>query len=91
MDKLTEFQSKIDEINSQILNLIVKRNQIVKKIGQYKKEKNLPVYNFKREQEIYDKFVGSAEKKGLNRSFVKRLFSLILWHSKKDQGEDEDE
>ncbi len=82
MNKLKELHLKIDEINSKILNLIVKRNQIVKKIGKHKKEKNLPIYNLKREKEIYNKMEISAKRKGINRKFIRKLFGLILKQSK---------
>ena len=83
MNKLKELQSKIDEINSKILNLVVKRNQIVKKVKEYKKQENLPIYNPKREKEIYEKMRKAAEKKNLNKKFVRKLFSLIIKQSKK--------
>ena len=83
MNKLKELQSKIDEVNSKILNLIIKRNQIVKKVGKYKKEKNIPIYDSKREKEIHRKMQKSAEKKNLNKKFVKKLFNLIIKQSKK--------
>lgn len=85
MDKLSELRFKIDQINSQILNLIIKRNQIARKIGEYKKEKNLPVNNFEREKEIYENIMASARRKGLNRNFVRRLFDLIFKQSKREQ------
>ena len=85
MNKLKELQSKIDEVNSQILNLIVKRNQIVKKIGKHKKEKNLPISNLKKEKEIFNKLMISAERKGLNTKFISKLFTLILKQSKVEQ------
>jgi chorismate mutase len=83
MNKLKELQSKIDEINSKILNLVIKRNQIVKKIKEHKKEKNLPVYNPKREKDIHKKMQKAAEKKNLNKKFVRKLFSLIIKQSRK--------
>ena len=83
MNKLLELQSKIDDINSKILNLIVQRNQIVKKIGEYKKQKNLPIYNPKREEEIHKKMRNAAERKNLNKKFVKKLFNLIIKQSRR--------
>ena len=85
MNKLFELQSKIDEINSQILNLIIKRNQIVKKIGEYKKQKNLPIFDSRRERDIHKKVEISAKKKGLDRRFVGKLFDLILTQSKTEE------
>jgi len=85
MDKLKEFHLKIDEINSQILNLIVKRNQIVKKVFEYKKQNNLPIYNPKREKETYEKYMSCAKNKNLDKFFVHRLFKTIMEQSKKEQ------
>ncbi len=85
MNKLSEWHLKIDEINSQILNLIVKRNQIVKKIGRHKKQDNIPICNLKREKEIHKKMKKIAEKKNIDKKFVRKLFNLILTQSKTEE------
>ena len=85
MNKLSEWHLKINKINSQILNLIVKRNKIVKKIGKYKKQNNIPICDPKREKEIQKKMKKAAEKKEIDKKFVKKLFDLIITQSKREE------
>ena len=85
MNKLKELQGKLDEVNSQVLNLIVKRNHISKKIGNYKKENNMPIKNPKREKIVFKKMLVASEKKGLSKKFVKSFSKLIFEQSIEEQ------
>ena len=49
---LKELRNKINEIDEELLSLYLKRMDISKQIGQYKKEHNLPIYDSKREEEL---------------------------------------
>ncbi len=69
----------------QILELLRKRMEVSKKVGEYKKQNNISVLDAKREQEVYKKLSKSANKKGLDEKFVKKLFKLIIRQSKKEQ------
>ena len=59
--------------------------EVSKKVGEYKKQNNISVLDAKREQEVYKKLSKSANKKGLDEKFVKKLFKLIIRQSKKEQ------
>ena len=84
MNKLSKWRLKIDKINSQILDIIAKRAKITNKIGKYKKQNNIPIYDSKREKEIHKKMRREAEKKDLNKEFVRKLFDSILIQAKKE-------
>ena len=85
MNQLKELQAKIDEVNAQILNLLVKRNQISRKIGRYKKQNNMPIKNAKREKVVFKKMLVASERKGLDKKFVKGFSKLIFDHSMREQ------
>jgi len=51
-NKLVEFRIQIDNIDNQILSLLVKRFEIVKKVGEYKRENNVTVSHPNRESDI---------------------------------------
>ena len=84
MNRLLRWRLKIDKINSQILNLVAKRTKITNKIGKYKKQKNIPIYDPKREKEIHRKMGKLSKQKDLNPKFIKKLFNLIIIQAKKD-------
>ncbi len=53
--KLSGFREKIDKIDFEILKLLNERAKIAKDVGEIKKECNLPIFNPKREQEIFNR------------------------------------
>lgn len=77
-DKYLENQrKKIDQIDKKIIELIKKRIIIVKKIGIYKKNHNLPFFDKKRFQLLIKKNINLGEKLGIDKNFIKKLYSLI--------------
>ena len=73
IDKLRQ---EIDDIDDMLLNLFERRMQIVKEIGQYKKEQALPVKDSERERTILSRL---CEKAGPEMAeYVKTLFLCIL-------------
>ena len=53
--ELNELRNQIDQIDKEMAVLFEKRMKIVKQIGEYKKENNLPILDKKREEEVIEK------------------------------------
>jgi chorismate mutase len=51
--ELADWRKKIDELDEQLVQLISQRAQAAKAIGEIKKNKNLPVYEPTREQDVF--------------------------------------
>ena len=75
MRDLSEIRTEIDEIDSQLIALFKRRMDCAKEVGYYKKEKNIPVLNQKREDEILAEV---QEKGGEYGSYARLLFSNIM-------------
>lgn len=75
MRDLSEIRTEIDEIDSQMLALFKRRMDCAKEVGYYKKEKNIPVLNQKREDEILAEV---QEKSGEYGSYARLLFSTMM-------------
>lgn len=54
---MEEFRKKIDEIDEKLKTLFVERFSIVKEIGIYKLEHNLPIFDSGREKELIERNV----------------------------------
>ncbi len=54
MDTINELRKKIDKIDQEIINLILERSELAHKIGIYKKQNQLSIYNPEREKQIYE-------------------------------------
>lgn len=55
MTEIETYRKKIDEIDQQLTQLFEQRMETVKKVGQYKKAKQLPIYNENREADVISK------------------------------------
>ncbi len=55
MNEIDKFRKQIDNIDEKILDLLNMRGEIVKKIGLYKKNNNIEIYQPARENEVIDK------------------------------------
>lgn len=81
---LKELRKQINEIDDEILSLYLKRMNISKQIGQYKKEHNLPIYDSKREEELINNLLNKIDNNELKENY-KKIIQLILIESKNQQ------
>ena len=73
---MDNYRNRINEIDEELVKLYVERMETVKKIGEYKKENNLPVRDPVRERELLDKLGTLAGDE--YETNVHSLYSLIL-------------
>jgi len=74
LDRLREV---IDHIDDEIINLLSNRMNAAREIGQYKKEKNMTIYQNKRWNGIIDKAKTQANKSGLSEAFIIRYIKAV--------------
>ena len=58
MSDIDDYRNRIDEIDKEITKLFEERMDTVINIANYKKDRNLPIFNRDREDEVIDKNVG---------------------------------
>lgn len=80
--ELADIRKEIDEIDSQLLPLFLRRMKCAEQVAAVKKEKNLPVFNAQREQEILDR---AAEKAGEYGQAVRGIYSTMMSVSRERQ------
>lgn len=85
MDDLKKLRKLVDLIDSELVNLISARQQLAEAIGKLKKQNKISIKNPLREQVILDRTTSIARKKKLDDEFVKKIFKLIIKHSRKIQ------
>jgi len=85
--KIVDLRENINFIDSEIINLLIKRNNLSREIGEIKKVNNLPIRDEKREEEMLRWVNEISEAKGLNVDFIKKIFLLILEESNRIQNE----
>ena len=77
IDKLERLRSLIDEIDYILLENLLKRNEIVKEIGEYKAASGVAVFQLDRWMHILKDRQHYAEESGLDINFVKEIWKAI--------------
>lgn len=77
MEQLADCRRRIDAVDVRILALLNERTAIVEQIGRVKQELDLPIYEPKREDEVY-RNVLDANRGPLPAEAVQRVFERII-------------
>lgn len=74
---LESFRREIDEIDRELLRLLNQRTGVVERIGRVKENMNFPIYEPKREQEVF-RNVTENNSGPLDGDALKRIFERII-------------
>src|SRR5664279_3710447 len=75
--KLEEYRLLIDDVDRRIVALLNERTQVVENIGRVKREAHLPVYEPKREDQVFAN-ITSANRGPLTTQAVRGIFERII-------------
>ena len=81
MTQLEKYREEIIEVDKQIAKFLEKRFEIVTKIGDYKREKNLPIQDLKRDEVVMKNAIDSLEN-NTYRKEVEKVFQNIIHTTK---------
>jgi chorismate mutase len=77
MQTLARCRERIDQIDRRLVELLNERTSIVEEIGRTKKESALPIYEPKRESEVFSN-ITSHNGGPLTEDGLKRIFERII-------------
>jgi chorismate mutase/prephenate dehydrogenase len=80
--KLHVMREKIDAIDTEIVNLLSRRQKVIEDVVAYKKAHHLPVYHPAREEDLISLRRQQAEKALLDPDFIEELFRCIVRQSR---------
>lgn len=78
---IDSIRTQIDELDDQLLEIFNRRAALALRIGEIKKERQLAVYDPKREQRIFSR-VQQANEGPLDNSAIVRLFERVIDESR---------
>lgn len=84
-ESLSVLRHQIDEIDSNLIELLAKRMRISREIGQYKRDHNMTVVQTDRYSEILCKRGAQGVLRGMSSDFVKEIFEAIHGESVRQQ------
>ena len=76
-NKLEEYRGKIDKIDEEIAKLLAERLILVKQIGKFKKENNIPVVDENRFNKVLEKVENIASKERISKDFIDEIYYTI--------------
>jgi chorismate mutase-like protein len=82
MTSIDDWRKKIDEVDSQLVELLNERARYADEIGKIKEQLGLEAYSPKREKEVLENIL-QHNKGPLNNLALRRLFERIIDESRK--------
>jgi chorismate mutase len=79
---LDSLRSAIDAVDSEILSLVARRIGLVLQIADYKRGRDMPVYDPARERSVIDRLIGVAPE-NLDAQVIRRIFERIIDESRR--------
>lgn len=81
-----ELRKRIDRIDREILELLARRVEVAKKIGELKREAGLPIADHEREREVVERGIKLAEQLGLDVGLIEIILNAVIGMCRKIQG-----
>lgn len=81
-DTIEALRKEIDECDREIVAAFVRRMNISRRIGEYKRERGLPVYDAAREERLYDKIEALGGEYG---EYARKLYKSVTLLSRELQ------
>lgn len=76
-NNIDHLRGEINELDSELWNVLGRRMGLADKIGEYKKENNIAILQEHRWQEILTAALGKASKTGLSEDFITNVYKAI--------------
>ena len=77
INELENLRIKIDNADSQILDIIGNRMKVSEEIGKIKKKQNVAILQSARWNDILEKMISDGKEKGLSEDFILKIFKAI--------------
>lgn len=87
INQLEQLRSVIDELDEELINKFSSRMAIIEKIGEYKYQNNVTIFQLERWERILVNRSFLAEKVGLSDDFIKKMLELVHQESIRVQTE----
>jgi chorismate mutase len=83
MKTLEDYRAEIDVIDEQMVDLLVKRFDVVHAVGELKARENIAVVQSARAQAVKDRVAAMAQARGLDGDLLRAIYTLIIDHAHK--------
>ncbi len=85
MKKIDAARQNLDKLDSQLLDIIAERIDVVRTIGEFKAQKGMPVLDVQRERALLTTILEKAETRNLSQHFVAQIFRQMIRYGRNTQ------
>ncbi|MCF0210337.1 MAG: chorismate mutase, partial [Bacteroidales bacterium] len=84
-NSLLSLRESLNETDKVIIEALARRMQLSESIAKVKQKENMTVFQANRWEEVLKTLLANAERKGLNKDFIKEIYEIIHQESIKIQ------
>lgn len=77
-EELQSFREQIDALDAELIDLLARRFEIVRKVGNMKAERNIPVVQSDRAELVKARNEALAVEKDIPEGFVYRVYEMMI-------------
>lgn len=81
MEIMKPFRKRIDALDDQIIDLLIARTEIIREVGHFKFENDIPAVLPDRVIEVRERAAERAAARGLDADLVRKLYTTIIGYS----------
>ena len=81
MEVMKPFRRRIDAIDDQIIDLLVSRIEIIREVGDFKFQNDIPAVLPDRVIEVRERAAERAADKGLDPELIRQLYTILINYS----------
>lgn len=81
MEIMKPFRRRIDVLDDKIIDLLVERTNIIREVGEFKFDNNIPAVLPDRVVEVRERAAERAAAKGLDPELIREIYTIIIGYS----------
>lgn len=81
MEIMKPFRRRIDAIDDKIIDLLVERTGVIREVGHFKFQNDIPAVLPDRVIEVRERAAERAAAKGLDPELIRKLYTIIIGYS----------
>ena len=82
---IEKLRKEIDATDTKIIDLLKKRKDLTKEIGEIKRQSGKPIIDEAREHALIEKLIKISKEKGLDEDFGSSVYKIIIENSREEQ------
>ena len=80
-EELLALRREIDDLDQALIDVLAKRYDVVRRVGEFKTEYNMEAVQPVRAQAVKDRAIDLGAAQGLDREFMRKLYDLVIDHA----------